>query len=441
MSTRDRSSRDGFTRRGFLGTSAAAGVASALLATGNYAHARADSNIKVGVIGCGGRGSGAANNCANSSPNVEIYALGDVFKDRLESSRANLKDALGAKLSVTDDRCFVGMDAYKGVLASGCDMVILATPPGFRPIHFKAAVEANKHVFMEKPVATDAPGIREVLAAAEEANRKKLCVVTGTQRRHQLSYLETIKRIHDGAIGEILGGQIYWNGGGVGSGTGPIPAAPDVEWQIRHWYFFTWLSGDHITEQHVHNIDVANWVLGAHPENAMGVGGRSQRTAPIFGQIFDHFAIDYTYPGDTHIMSMCRHWDNTPGRVSEHFVGSKGTTDANSFISGANPYKFPGGGIDPYVQEHADLIASIRAGKQINEAKRVAESTLTAIMGRMAAYTGQVVTWDQALNSNENLRPAPLALNTPAPIPPVAVPGTTPDQIDRARVKRVRKAP
>ncbi len=423
MSTQGKSNLSSFTRRDFLETSAVVGVASALMTSGNFAHARADGKIKVGVIGCGGRGSGAANNCAVSSENVEIYALGDVFPDRLASSRGNLKDALGAKLNVTDDRCFVGLDAYKQVLASGVEMVILATPPGFRPIHFKAAVEAGKHVFMEKPVATDAPGIREVLAAAEEAERKKLCVVAGTQRRHQHGYVETIKRIHEGAIGDILGGQIYWNGGGVGSGTGPIPPNPTVDWQIRHWYFFTWLSGDHITEQHVHNIDVANWVLKAHPASAMGVGGRSQRTDAIFGQIFDHFAIDYTYPNDVHIMSMCRHWDNTPGRVSEHFVGTKGVTDAESYITGANPFKAPGGGIDPYVQEHTDLIAAIRSGKTINEAKRVAESTLTAIMGRMAAYTGDVVTWEQALNSAENLRPAPLALETPAPVPPVAIPG------------------
>jgi len=423
MSTQDRPERFRVSRRDFLTTAGTVGAASALLAGGNYAFARADDKIKVGLIGCGGRGGGAAVNCAVSSENVEIFALGDAFKDRLDSTRDNLKGAIGAKLNVADERAFVGMDAYQKVLATGCDMVILATPPGFRPIHFKAAVDAGKHVFMEKPVATDAPGIREVLAAAELAKTKNLCVVAGTQRRHQLSYLETIKRLHDGAIGDVIGGQIYWNGGGVGNGTGPIPANPTVEWQMRHWYPFTWLSGDHITEQHVHNIDVANWVMKAHPESAMGVGGRTQRTAEVFGCIYDHFATDFTYPGGVHIMSMCRHWDNTPGNVSEHFVGSKGTTDANSYISGPNPFKFDAGGKDPYVQEHTDLIACIRGNKPINEAKRVAESTLTAIMGRMAAYTGQIITWEQALNSNENLRPAPLAFNTPAPVPAVAIPG------------------
>jgi predicted dehydrogenase len=276
---------------------------------------------------------------------------------------------------------------------------------------------------MEKPVATDAPGIREVLLAAEAATAKKLCVVAGTQRRHQLNYVETMKRLHDGALGDIVAGQIYWNGGGVGNGTGPIPATPDVEWQIRHWYFFTWLCGDHIVEQHVHNIDIANWVLNAHPETALAVGGRTQRTAEVFGQIFDHFATDFTYPKGVHVMSMCRHWDGTPGNVSEHFVGTKGATDACNFISGAAGYRFPGGGRNPYEQEHVDLQAAIRSGNPINEARRVAESTLTAIMGRMAAYTGRVITWNEALNSNESLRPNPMAFNTPAPVPAVAVPG------------------
>jgi predicted dehydrogenase len=398
-------------------------VAAALAATTNFAYAQGSDKVRVGVIGCGGRGSGAVANCAAASDSVEIYAMGDAFRDRLDSARSGLKPALGQKFNVSDDRCFVGLDAYKQVLASGIDMVILATPPGFRPIHFKAAVDAGKHVFMEKPVATDAPGIREVLVAAEAAAAKKLCVVAGTQRRHELRYVETIKRLHEGALGEILAGQIYWNGGGVGTGTGPVPTAPDVEWQIRHWYFFTWLCGDHIVEQHVHNIDVANWVLNGHPQTALAVGGRTQRTAEVFGQIFDHFATDFTYAKGVHVLSMCRHWDGTPGNVSEHFVGTKGTTDANSFISGASGYRFPGGGRNPYEQEHVDLIDAIRAGNTINEARRVAESTLSAIMGRMAAYTGRVITWDEAMNSNESLRPYPLAFNTPAPMPAIAVPG------------------
>ena len=238
------------SRRDFIRTSAAVGATSALMASGNFAHAQGGTKIRVGLIGCGGRGTGAAGNCMSSAPNIEIYAMADAFKDRLESSRKNLKEEYKEKVNVPDDRCFTGLDAYKQLLTMPVDMVILATPPGFRPIHFAAAVDANKHIFFEKPVATDAPGIRAVMAAAEIASKKRLCVVTGTQRRHQASYMEIIKRIHDGAIGDVVAAQVYWNGGGVGNGTGPKPAEPTLEWQVRHWYFFTWLSGDHIVEQH-----------------------------------------------------------------------------------------------------------------------------------------------------------------------------------------------
>jgi myo-inositol 2-dehydrogenase/D-chiro-inositol 1-dehydrogenase len=423
MSTDNTNDQNSLSRRDFIKTTAAVGATASLLASGNYAHAQGSGKIRVGLIGCGGRGTGAAGNCVSSSPNVEIYAMADAFQDRLDSSRKTLMEAAPGMINVTDDRCFVGLDAYKQVLAQPVDMVILATPPGFRPIHFPAAVAAGKHIFMEKPVATDAPGIRAVLAAADEASRKRLCVVAGTQRRHQAGYVDVIKRIHDGAIGDVVAAQIYWNGGGVGNGTGPIPANPTLEWEIRHWYFFTWLSGDHIVEQHVHNIDVANWVFGKHPESALAVGGRAQRTASIYGQIFDHFAVDYTYPNNVHVMSMCRHWDGTPSNVSERFVGTKGNSDAWRNITGASPYKFEGKEINPYVQEHTDLIATIRAGKHVNEARQVAESTLTAIMGRMAAYSGEIVTWDQALNSDVSLRPTPVAFNTPTPMPAPAIPG------------------
>jgi len=425
MSTNN-SENNPLSRRDFIRSSATVGATTALLATGNFAHAQGSTKIRVGLIGCGGRGTGAAGNCLSSSENVEIYAMGDAFKDRLESSRQNLQNEFKEKVNVTADRSFTGLDAYKQVLAQPVDMVILATPPGFRPIHFPAAVAAGKHIFFEKPVATDAPGIRAVMEAADEAAKKRLCVVAGTQRRHQASYLETIGRIHDGAIGDIVGAQIYWNGGGVGTGTGPKPDAPTLEWQMRHWYFFTWLCGDHIVEQHVHNIDVANWVFKGHPKSAMGVGGRTQRTAEIYGQIFDHFAIDYIYPGDVHVAAMARHWDGTPSNVSEKIVGTKGWSNPNNHISsteGKGNFDFQGREVNPYVQEHTDLIKAIRGGKYINEGRQVAESTLTAIMGRMAAYTGEIVTWEQALNSNVSLRPSPLAFDTPTPTPAVAVPG------------------
>ena len=415
------------SRRSFLRASAAGAATAALYASGNYAHAQGSATIKVGVIGTGGRGSGATYNCIDSAPGVQIWALGDFFKDRAQGLKDSLVKNKPDNCKVTDDRVFGGIDAYKHVLASGVDMVILATHPGFRPPHFKAAIEAGKHVFMEKPVGTDAPGIRTMLEAAALADTKKLCVVAGTQRRHQRSYIETIKRIHDGAIGDVVGGQVYWNGGGVGDGVHKKEDNwTDLEWMIRNWYQFTWLCGDNIVEQHVHNIDVANWVMRAHPVKCVAMGGRSQRMDPVrFPMAFDHFAVDFEYPGGVRIMSMCRHWDGCASNVSERFVGTKGVTNPAWEIWGQNPYRFPGGGKDPYVQEHTDLIEAIRSGKQINEARQVAESTLSAIMGRMASYTGQEITWEMALGSKESLMPDLTDPRAPIPVRKPAIPGVT----------------
>lgn len=415
------------TRREFLGASAAAAATAAmLLSPSEFAFAQGSDTLKVGLIGCGGRGTGAVHDCAKADPGVVVWALGDMFQDRLNGCRETL-NGLGARNKVTDDRCFVGLDAYKGVIASGVDIVILATHPGFRPVHFPAAVAAGKHVFMEKPVATDAPGARAMLEAADLATQKKLAVVAGTQRRHQASYVETIKRLHDGAIGKIVGGQVYWNGGGVGNGVNPKQAGQtDLEWMIRNWYQFTWLCGDNIVEQHVHNIDVANWVLQAHPVKCVANGGRAQRMDPQrFPQAFDNFTVDFVYPDDIHIMSMCRHWDNCPGNVSERMVGTKGFANPGWNLWGEQSWSFSGENPNAYVQEHVDFIASIRSGNPLNEARQVTESTLSAIMGRMAAYTGQEVTWEQALNATESLYPD---LSNPAAAIAVrgpAIPGQT----------------
>jgi myo-inositol 2-dehydrogenase / D-chiro-inositol 1-dehydrogenase len=387
--------------------------------------------IRIGVVGCGGRGTGAARDAMRGSDNVEIVALGDAFADRLASCRANLEKAasenpeLGAKYRVTSERCFTGFDAYEKVLHSGIDMVILATPPGFRPKQLAAAVEAGKHIFTEKPVAVDPAGIRSVLATYEVARQKGLGIVAGTQRRHQAEYLETIRRIQDGAIGTIVGGQVYWNQEGLWHRERQ-PQWSDTEWQLRNWLYFTWLSGDHIVEQHVHNIDVANWVLGAHPVRAIALGGRQSRTAPAFGHIYDHFAVDYEYPNGVRILSMCRQIDGTAGKVAERFVGNRGVADPAGTIEGPNAWKFerPAERTNPYVQEHTDLVASIRAGKPLNELQQVAESTLTAIMGREAAYTGQEITWDQILNASLDLTPPSITLG-PLPVPAVAMPGRT----------------
>ncbi|MGQ9455515.1 MAG: Gfo/Idh/MocA family oxidoreductase [Armatimonadota bacterium] len=419
----------GVTRRDFLkvsAVSAAALVGSSALPFAPGAWAAGSDELRVGVIGCGGRGTGAAKDCVKSSEGVRIVALGDVFKDRLESCLANLNgdDSVKSSVSVTPDRCFVGFDAYKGVIDSGVDLVILATPPGFRPAHFKYAVEAGKHVFMEKPVAVDAPGYRMVVEAGKLATQKKLAVVAGTQRRHSFNYQETIKRIHDGVIGEILAAQCYWNQGGLWMHPRKQEWS-DMEWQLRNWLYFTWLSGDHIVEQHVHNLDVINWVMGTHPIRALGMGGRQARIDPAYGHIYDHFTVEYEYPNGTRLMSMCRQIDGCANNVSERVVGTKGTSNCSDTIRGAVQWRYDGPGCHPYVQEHADLVASIRSGEPLNEAQQVADSTMTAIMGRMSAYTGQEITWEMAVNSQENLMPEKLEFG-PLPVPPVAIPGKTP---------------
>jgi len=392
----------------------------------NFAYANGSDRIRVGLIGCGGRGTGAAMDCVRSSEGVEIYALGDAFRDRVEGCFNRLRNELKEKCTATPERCFAGFDAYLHVIHSGVDLVILAEPPGFRPISFKAAIEAGKHVFMEKPVAVCPTGVRMVLEAGELATRKGLGVVAGTQRRHQASYIETIKRIHDGAIGQIVAAQCYWNQGGLWN-HGRRPEWSDVEWQVRNWLYFTWLSGDHIVEQHIHNLDVLNWVMGTHPERCIGMGGRQVRTDPAFGHIYDHFAVEYVYPGDVRVLSMCRQMDGCANRVGERVVGTEGVADPSGWIRGKVNYRFEGPNPNPYVQEHADLIASIRAGKPLNETRQVAESTLTAIMGRMSAYTGKEVTWEQALNSKLNLVERCMNLKLgPMEVDPVAIPGKTP---------------
>jgi predicted dehydrogenase len=332
---------------------------------------------------------------------------------------------------VTPETSFVGFDAYQKVIDSGVDVVLLVTPPAFRAAQFKACVEAGKHVFMEKPVAVDPAGARSIIESAKIADEKKLSVVAGTQRRHQASYIEIMKRIHDGQIGDIVAAQCYW----MGDYSYYIPVEKkaewsDMEWQLRNWNYFTWLSGDQIVEQHVHNIDIMNWVFNGPPATAVGVGGRAQRVEPVFGNVFDHFATEYEYNG-VRAMSMCRQMSNCSNRVHERVVGTKGVAliDADgSFaaIEGASPYKFEEKMTDPYVQEHTDLIESIRSGKPINEAKTVAESSLTGVMGRMSAYTGRAMKYEWILEKSVlNLLPEKLALG-PNTVDPAAVPGKTP---------------
>jgi predicted dehydrogenase len=415
-----------FSRRDFLKTSAASAATAALMASGNYAFAQGSDKIRVGIIGCGGRGTDAGRNVLEADPGVEIVAMGDLFKDRLNGSRNTLKELGKDRYKVTDDTAFDGFDNYKNVLATNCNYVILATPPGYRPLHLRAAVEAGKHVFFEKPVAVDGPGCRSVIESGEIAKRKGLSLVTGTQRRHQQAYIDTIKRIHDGAIGEIVGGQVYWNQGSLWLKERQSGWS-DGEWQHRNWYYFTWLCGDHIVEQHIHNIDVANWVLGGPPVKAIGMGGRQVRTDPAYGHIYDHFAVEFEYPNGAKIQSMCRHHDGTVSNVSERMVGTKGVSDPGGWIRPieGGRYRYDGPKPNPYVVEHADNIAAIRAGKPLNEAKQIAESTASAILGREVCYTGQELTLQQILESTTVLMPPVVAFGPAIAVPPVAMPGKT----------------
>ncbi len=417
-------SKKDISRRDFIKTSAAVSLA-AMTVGANKAFAAGSDKLRVGMIGCGGRGTGATLDCLNADKGVEVVAMGDLFKDRLDGSLNTLKKEFADRIKVTPDTCFVGFDAYKEVVAcKEVDLIVTATPPHFRPIHLKASIEAGKHVFMEKPVAVDPVGIRSVIASSELADRKKLAIVAGTQRRHAAGYQEIMKRIHDGDIGEVVGGQCYWNQGGLWVEE-KKPQWSDMEWQCRNWLYFTWLSGDHIVEQHVHNIDVINWAFGSHPVKAMGMGGREVRTDQKYGNIFDHFAIEFEYANGARVLSMCRQIDGCTHRVSERIVGTKGTSNCSNKIEGSNAYLYEGPDPDAYVQEHADLIKSIREGNPLNEGRQVAESTMSAIMGRMSAYTGREMSWDWAMNTSTlDLSPSEYKM-TDLPVQPVAVPGQT----------------
>ena len=412
--------RRAWTRRELLRSSAAA--AGSLMISGvagPLAFAAGSDEIRVGVIGCGGRGTGATKNCFASSPGVKIVALADAFADRLQG--------LKKEFQVPDDRCFVGLEAYKQVLAlPDVNLVILATPPGFRPIHLAAAVKAGKNVFMEKPVCVCPAGYKMVVEASGQARQKNLAVVCGTQRRHQAMYVEAMKRIHDGAIGDVVSAQAYWNQGGLWVRQRQ-PGQGDVDWQIRNWLYFTWLSGDHIVEQHVHNIDVVNWAFqDAQPETIHGLGGRQYRTGPEYGNIFDHFGIEFTYPGDVRTISMCRQIEKTANNVSERIVGTKGICRASEgIIEGEHPWQFEGAQVDPYVQEHTDLIKSIRDGRPLNEGQRIADSTLCAIMGRESAYSRIQFkrAWFLARCTLDLLPADDMKLSDAKPVPAVAIPG------------------
>jgi predicted dehydrogenase len=308
---------------------------------------------------------------------------------------------------------------------SAVDLVLFATPPGFRPMHFEYAVQQGKHVFLEKPIAVDPVGVRKALETGKKAAAKKLAVVAGTQYRHQTSFIETMKRIHDGQIGEITGGRAYYNAGTLWK-RDRKPEMSEMEYQLRMWIYYDWLSGDQPVEQHIHTIDVTDWAMGGHPVSCVATGGRQVRVEPEFGNVYDHFTMDFEYPGGKHVMSMCRQMANVDNHVGAYFIGTKGEADIyKAEIKGEKPWKHNGeiSIAKAYVQEHADLIASIRNGKPLNETEHVAHSTLTAILGREAAYTGKSLKWDEVLASELDLSPPKYEFGD-NPVRPVPKPGT-----------------
>ncbi|HEY2838856.1 MAG TPA: Gfo/Idh/MocA family oxidoreductase [Pirellulales bacterium] len=417
------------SRRAFLKTSTGVAVAGAIasnLTIARSAYAAGSDVLKVGLIGCGGRGTGAAAQALQADPNVKLTAMGDAFSDRLQTSLDNLRKMYAERVTVTPETSFVGFDAYKQVIDSGVDVVLLTTPPHFRPAHLKAAIAAGKHVFAEKPVAVDAPGIRSVLESCEEAKKKNLAVVSGLCYRYDLPKRETISRVRDGAVGDVIAVHTSYN-------TGALWMHPrkegwsDMEWQLRNWLYFTWLSGDHNNEQHIHSLDKAAWALGdVTPLRASGTGGRQVRVEAEFGQIFDHFAVVYEYETGAKVFAYCRQQPGCNVDVSDYVMGSAGTADLMKHkIKGKEgAWSYRGPSPNMYQQEHDEMFASIRSGNPINNGLYMCRSTMMAIMGRMASYTGQVISWDQAMQSQERLGPTEYAW-TDLKVGPVAMPGIT----------------
>ena len=425
------------TRRQFLAGGAALGIGSAVgtnaLAASLFV--QGSDTIRVGLIGCGGRGTGAAADTLKADPATHIFAMGDLFADRLESSETSIREKFPERCDVSDDRRFVGFDAYRKVLAQPIDMVILTTPPYFRSFHLAAAVAAGKHVFFEKPVAVDPAGIRRVIAAGAAAKEKGLCCVVGTQRRHDQNYLDAMDAIKSGEIGQITGASVFWCQGGLWH-NGRETDWSEVEYQIRNWLYFSWLSGDQIIEQHIHNIDVALWAFDdERPESVFGSGGRTVRTDELYGNVYDHMDCTFTMSGGRKIASRCRQWPEVKANwVGEEIYGTRGWARLNETKNGNHLMDYNGKTIrafdvevEPYVQEHIDLIDAIRQGKHINHADRIANTNLAAIMGRESAYSGEVVRHDWARNESQ-LRLGPedcdeLAFG-PMEVLPVPIPGS-----------------
>jgi predicted dehydrogenase len=438
------------TRRDFLKqTTMAAGslMAMPIISNAEYFHASADDTIKIALVGCGGRGTGAAMQAMLTKQNVKLVAMADAFRDRIDEcykaltaddlsdwtgKSGNIKD----RVTVKEENKFVGFDGYKKAIALA-DVVILTTPPGFRPIHFEEAVKQSKHIFMEKPVATDPAGIKKVLEAAQIAKQKKLNVVVGLQRHYQNSYRELYKRLGEGMIGDIVSSQVWWNNDGVWVNMRK-PGQTEMEYQMRNWYYFNWLCGDHIVEQHIHNMDVMNWFKGEFPVKAQGMGGRQVRTGKEYGEIFDHHYVEFQYADGSIMNSQCRHIKGTLSKVDEQIMGTKGTINCGAMNitdrRGNVIYQFDKEKENnPYQTEHDELFEAISKGEyKFWDAERGAKSTMTAILGRLATYTGQVVEFEKALNSGMSIQPSRYAWDADMPSKPdvngfypIAVPGVT----------------
>ncbi len=427
----------GTSRRRFIGASAAVTVAGAL-PLARTVHAAGGDEIRVALVGCGGRGTGAAVQALENSAGarIKVVAMADAFRNRLDTAYRVLTKRRPEQVVVPEERKFVGLDAYQKAIDCDIDMVLLCTPPGFRPAQFEAAVEAGKHVFMEKPVATDAPGVRRVMAANEKAKQKQLLVAVGHHLRHEVKHLEMIDRINEGAIGEVQFLRAYFNSAGVWVNPRQ-PGETEMQHQVRNWYYFTWLSGDHLVEQHVHDLDVCNWVMQGPPIEARGAGGRQVRVGPQYGEIFDHHSVEFTYPGGVKMFSYCRHIPKCWNSFSQHIHGDRGTINieghgaAELLVSGAEPVKVLRGP-DGHQTEHDRLFAALLEGRPYNEADYGASSTMTAILGRMASYSGQIVSYEDGLNSQVDLCPESMTWDADTPVKPnsdglyaCAMPGVT----------------
>jgi myo-inositol 2-dehydrogenase/D-chiro-inositol 1-dehydrogenase len=430
------------TRRDFLKTTAiAAGAAATTLGIAGVAHAAGSDKIKVALIGCGGRGSAAIRNCMDAEPSIHVVAVADAFERPAMNEAKSLSRERPDRVDIPAERVFVGLDAYQKAIDCGVDMIVTATPPGFRPLIYSAAIKAGKHVFMEKPCCVDAPGFNLLMETNKLADEKGLKVGVGLQRRHQADYLECIAKIQDGLLGKIILLRAFWNGGGIWNRE-RAKDMTEMQYQVNNWYHFCWVGGDNICEQHVHNLDVCNWIMNGHPVEANGMGGCTERYLGNLkgtGQIFDHHFVEFTYKDGTKLYSQCRHMANTWENVSEHAIGAEGRSGPGGVCDLPGESRksrrqrrplgnfHPGG---PYVQEHVDLLAAIKSSSKYNEGWYGATSSMTAVLGRMATYSGQIVKWEDALANGTSEFPKTLAWDAPAPVQkdadgnyPIPVPG------------------